>query len=90
MAWISSAWERIAVGATHSGLITLEKEEKVATNVNISNFYMYHSPAKEISSMFKASASAHRLAGTKGMLCAQRPHMELSLRELYSQFLSGN
>lgn len=31
-----------------------------------------------------------RLAGTEGMLCAQRPHMELSLRELYSQFLSGN
>lgn len=76
MACISSTWKKIAAGETHSGSIISQKEEKVAMNVSISNFYMYHSPAKERWSMFKSGASAEdqRCA----VLCAQRPHTELS------------
>lgn len=84
MAWISSSWGRIAVGETHSGSITSQKEAKVARNINIRSFYMDHSPAKERWPMFKTGASAEAGWDTK------TTHGTQSGGELYSEFPSGN
>lgn len=74
MAWISSAWERIAVGETHSGSITSQKEEKVAMNVSISSFYMYHSPAKERLSIFWTGASPEADWDQRYAVCTKTTH----------------
>lgn len=85
MAWISSVWERIAAGETHSGSVISQKEEKVARNVNISSFYMYHSPAKERWFMFKTGASTEVGWDTKTTRGTQSEELYSQSGELYSQ-----